>query len=77
VLTSSALIGWVDENTTKVPDPLIAGATLGVHHSRPDEPLIRVTQCVIRSSKYTSGSRFLSDATGGHPGPDPRFEASD
>ncbi len=33
------------------PDPLIVGATLGVHHSRDGEPLIRVTQPVVRSNK--------------------------
>ena len=50
MLTSSWVEGWVDENATMVPVASIAGATLGVHHSRSGAPLSRVTQRVSRSS---------------------------
>ena len=77
MLASSSVVGWVDENTTRLPDRSMAGATLGVHHSRSGEPLNRVTQRVTRSSTYMSGRRFVSDRTRGQPEAPPRFEAVD
>src|ERR671913_692543 len=77
VVGSSALEGCADENTIVPPDPSTAGATLGVHHSVPEEPLMRATQRVTRSNAYTSGRRFVSLPARGHPGPDPRFDARD
>jgi hypothetical protein len=55
----------------------MAGATLGAHHSAPEEPLMRATQRVARSNAYTSGSRFVSLPGRGHPGPDPKLDARD
>src|SRR3954454_13666897 len=78
IVGSSASEGWADENTIVPPDASIAGATLGVHHSAPDEPLMRATQLVVRSNAYTSGRRFVSLPARGHPGNrDPRFDARD
>src|SRR4051812_405017 len=77
IVGSSASEGWADENTIVPPDASIAGATLGVHHSAPEEPLMRATHLVARSNAYTSGRRFVSRAGRGHPGRDPRFDARD
>ena len=77
VVGSSASEGCADENTIVPPDASMAGATLGVHHSAPEEPLMRATQRVARSNAYTSGRRFVSLPGRGHPGPDPRFDARD
>ena len=70
-------MGCVDENTIVPPDASITGATLGAHHSSPEEPLMRATQLVARLNAYTTGRRFVSLPAGGHPGPDPRFDARD
>src|SRR5215203_4636577 len=77
VVTSSASDGCADENTIAPAREPMTGATLGVHHSAAEEPLMRATHRVARSKAYTSGRRFVSPPARGHPGPDPRFDARD
>ncbi len=77
VVGSSASEGCADENTIVPPDASIAGATLGAHHSAPEEPLMRATQRVHgrrRTHREGDSCRCLPVDI---PGRDPRFDARD